>query len=325
MSKAGEAHPEEMDARHSGAHASEEEAALWVARLQSADHTVEEEQEFARWLEQHPLNGKLFNELNDLWGNLRDVPIPKDRLNRLQRSQKITKAAVGLCVAGLAVSIGLFQAGYIDRWRSDHYSVVGEVRVVELEDGTKMFLNTDTAVQIAYSDAARKINILRGESYFDVVSDPNRPFIVSDGSLEATAVGTRYSVGNLGSATEVFIQVEEGGVSVRNGEEEVLVGADQFAVSKENTLEVLNGDVSGRLAWREGQLVFSDTPLSQVLATLDQYRSGKIVVVGDSIAELKVSGVFDLNDTGQALEALSASLPVQVNYLTDKLVFVRAK
>ncbi|MCS0496909.1 FecR family protein [Ancylobacter sp. MQZ15Z-1] len=302
-----------------------EEAAGWVARLQSRDATDQDRRDFRAWLARDPANAAAYEELQSLWGDLRAVPIGKDRLKKLRLSRRAIAGnivAVGL-IAVLATT--LYQLGFVDRLRADHYTSVGEVGHFTLADGTRVDLNTDSAIRIMYSPAERRIELLRGEAFFDVAKNPARPFVVEDNILSATALGTRYGVRrDDGGGSDV--QVEEGRVEVTSARSQVALGAGDVArVNRDGALDIGTADVSSRVAWREGKLVFSDQPLREVLATLERYRHGRIVVLDEAAAERRVSGIFDLRDTDEALAVLESSLPVTIVHLTGMMVVVRSR
>ena len=77
---------------------------------------------------------------------------------------------------------------------ADYHTAVGEQRMVTLEDGSTIQLNTDTAVNVTFSDDNRDIRLLQGEAAFTVARDPDRPFTVRSDSLYAHALGTIFSV-----------------------------------------------------------------------------------------------------------------------------------
>ncbi len=304
-----------------------EEAARWVARLQSGDATEEDRRQFAEWVERDPAHRESFDEFSRLWGDLKDVPIPPDRLKNLKGARR--RAAVTR-VAGLAVlllfSATLYEMGFLDRLRADHYTAVGEVRSITLVDGTRVDLNTDTAIAVDYSDMARRVRVLRGEAFFNVARNPDRPFTVEDGAISATAVGTRYSLRTADGGFPGDVQVEEGQVVVQSRAERVLVGAGNAAnMSGNGHVTVTPYDVTSATAWRSGKLVFSGRPLREVLEVLARYRHGRIFVADEAAAEQRVSGIFDLSDTDEALREIQSSLPVIVNRLTGLAVVVRSR
>ncbi len=314
--------PEELE--KSDADRIAEEAAGWVARLQSSDATPADRALFQQWLERDNRHREAFDEFSDLWGDLKDLPIPPDRLKKLRggrRRRSFYRATTAVVVLLLAVS--LYNAGYVDRMRADYYTSVGEVRSVELADGSRVYLNTDTAITVDFSGSARRIHILRGEAFFDVAKNPQRPFVVVDGALTATAVGTQYAVRAGTGSFEADVQVEEGKVEVRSADQRVLVSAGYTAaIGDGGAVIVQPADVADATAWRNGRLIFSGRPLKEVLAALARYRRGQIVMLDRALGERKISGIFDLSDTDAALRDLEMSLPVSVTHITGLLVVV---
>lgn len=302
------------------------EAAGWVARLQSSDATDRDRHAFEEWLSKDPAHRAAYDEFKGLWAALEHVPIPTDRLRKLRLSRRAAIANIaGLCLVA-ALSVSLYRMGLVDRFRADHYTSVGEVRSVELEDGTKVTLNTDTAIALHFTDIERRIELLRGEAFFDVRPDPARRFVVTDETMRATAIGTRYGVRAPSSGFAGDVQVEEGIVDVRHAQEQATLRAGDVAtVTDDGTLAIGKTDVASAVSWKDGQLVFSNQPLGAVLATLERYRHGRIIILGDEVARLHVSGIFDVGDTDEALRIISGSLPVRVTYLTRMMIVVRAR
>ncbi|MBJ7532722.1 FecR family protein [Rhodomicrobium vannielii ATCC 17100] len=304
-----------------------EDAAGWVARLQSSDATEEDHKQFAEWLALDPAHREAHGMYRRLWGELRDVPIPSDRLKKLARTRRRTAAARATGFAVVAfVFLSMHQIGLLDRLRADHSTSVGEVRMVALEDGTQVDLNTDTAISVSFSEKARRVTVLRGEAFFDVAKNPARPFTVEGGTISAVAVGTRYSVHSATGGFHGDIQVEEGRVDVRTGSERVTVDAGHEAtLNAEGKVTVRPADVGSTTAWRTGKLVFSNRPLRDVLATLERYRKGRIFILDEAAAGSRVSGIFDLTDTEEALREIETTLPVTVTRLTGLMVIVRSR
>ncbi|WDZ80144.1 FecR family protein (plasmid) [Ensifer adhaerens] len=303
-----------------------EAAATWVARLQSDDATAIDRQAFERWLGEHPDHRTAYDELRALWSDLGEVPISEGRLGELQTQRRRRVGGfVGLCLAA-GVAILSLATPYGDRWRADYYTGVGEVRRIALEDGTEVDLNTDTALVVRYEQARRTVRLLRGEAFFSVAKNPLRPFVVEDGALSATALGTRYSVGSVAVDQAAAVQVEEGRVEVEAAGQKAVLGAGEAAtVDRQGRISLSKADVAAGTAWRDGKLVFSRRPLSDVLSTLERYRRGRILLVDEAAGSLEVSGIFDLRDTDDALRVLEASLPLRVIRLSDLMVVVQSR
>lgn len=195
-----------------------------------------------------------------------------------------------------------------------------------LEDGTRISLNSDTAIETRYSAHERRVVLLRGEAFFDVAKNPQRPFIVDNNGLKAHALGTHYSVRAGDGSLPQEVQVEEGEVEVKTTSGTARLGAgDVVTMDSDGAIVRSRQDVTNNTAWREGKLVFSGQSLRQVLQILAQYRHGKILVLDDEASRLSVSGIFDLHDTDQALRILESNLPVSVTKLAGMVVLVRSR
>ncbi|KJF67211.1 FecR family protein [Rhizobium nepotum] len=303
-----------------------EEAALWVARMQSRDATDEERDAFQTWLRADAAHAAAYEEMHTLWGELGDVELaPAEDRKRHLSGRTVLAGIAGLCLIGLA-ALSVEQSGLKDRWQADYYTEIGETRMLVLEDGSRISLNTDTAITVDYSQKERRIALLRGEAYFDVAKNPQRPFVVRGGSLMAKALGTHYSVRTGNSALSQEVQVEEGRVEVTTDSEvAVLTPGETVILGGDGRLVRARKDVANNTAWREGKLVFSGQPLREVLDILAQYRRGRIVILDEAAARQRVSGIFDLKDTDQALTILEESLPVSVSRLSGMLIFVRSR
>ncbi|WP_288430815.1 FecR family protein [uncultured Agrobacterium sp.] len=302
-----------------------EEAALWVARMQSADATQVDQRDFEDWLNASAAHGQAYEEMQSLWGSMRgiDLELPKQRKRISGKAATATLAL--LCLIGLSLFFAR-QSGVVERLQADFYTSVGETKVVTLDDGTQISLNTDSAVQTRYTPAERRVVLLRGEAFFDVAKNPQRPFIVESGTLTAQALGTHYAVRSAGSLLAEEVQVEEGEVRVdAAGETTRLVAGDAVTLDDAGKFIRTKKDVANNTAWRDGKLAFSGQSLGEVLKVLERYRHGRIVVLDDRAAKLSVSGIFDLRQTDQALHILETNLPVTVTHMSSLIVFVRSR
>ncbi|CAN7623374.1 FecR family protein [Bosea sp. LjRoot237] len=303
-----------------------EEAAGWVARLQSSDATAADREGFAAWCARDPKNAETYQEFSSLWGELKEAPVPKDRLRKLRATRRARRAA-GLGVLLLAAAgLGVSQSGWVDRLQADHSTGIGEIRSVALPDGSRAVLNTDTALRLRFDGSRRQVELLRGEAYFEVAPMPARPFVAVGETLEATALGTRFAMQLSHDGRGPDVAVEEGRVAVRSRDAQAeLRAGDEATLGSDGRLVLSRPDVAEQIAWKDGKLVFSDRPLSEVLATLGRYRRGRILVLDDRAARQRISGVFDVADTDDALATLEASLPVSVTRLTGLMVIVRSR
>lgn len=289
-----------------------EAAAGWVARLASPDATEGDRAAFAAWHAADPAHAEAYAEMDALWQTLGHVP---------DRRRSVPKGLAGVAVAIVLCAALAFQLGLVDRLRSDLWSGVGDITHATLADGSRIDLNTDTAIALHFSETERRIELLRGEAFFDVVSDPRRPFVVRAGGVSVRAVGTRFFV--RADEAQSPAGVVEGSVDVAASGGPVRVSAGE-AVHRANgaPLSVARADVDRATAWRAGRLVFSGERLSTVLAELDRYRHGGIVLLDAAAGDRRVTGSFDPRDTDEALDAIASSMGLGITRLSPLLVLV---
>lgn len=296
-----------------------EAAAGWVARLASPDATDRDRNAFAAWCAADPAHEAAYAELDALWRKLGRVPDPRHR-------RPPTKALTGVAVALVLTTALAFQLGLVDWLRADLWSGVGDIVHATLADGSRIDLNTDTAVALHFGATERGVALLRGEAFFEVVSDPQRPFVVRGNGLSVRAVGTRFFVRADGAGGEtggVEMGVVEGSVDVATSGRPVRVSAGEAVRRTEGaSLAVTGADLARTTAWREGRLRFSGERLSVVLAELDRYRHGRIVLLDAAAGERRVTGAFDPRDTDEALDSIAATMGVGITRLSPFLVLV---
>lgn len=305
------------------------EAARWLALLGDDTAAPGQRAAFQAWCEQDPRHALAAQRMQALWGGLDEVPAAPARaaLNRAFKGRRggLARGAVGLLLlAGLA--LGLWRSGEPALWLADQRSAVGETRRLTLADGSELQLDTDTALNIRFNGHQRVIELLRGEAWFVVAKDPLRPFVVRTDQGSVTALGTRFLVSReADGATRVSV-LESAVAAQPSGGAAVRVAAGQWARFNHGRLQapqaIGKADPS---AWTRGVLSAQNAPLAEVLASLGRYRHGVLSFDPEALAGLRVSGVFPLNDSDAALQALSDSLPIEVARLTDWYVTVKPR
>ena len=150
-----------------------------------------------------------------------------------------------------------------------------------MPDGSRVELNTDTAIEAAVDDRSRAIWLVRGEAYFDVAKQPGRQFVIYSGPRTITVLGTKFSVRR--TRAELTVAVLEGVVQVAEGtaERSVTVTAGNVAVADEGSTLVTRGSleaVQDLLAWRSGRLRFEGTTLAQAAGQFNRYNRKQLVI-----------------------------------------------
>ena len=211
-----------------------------------------------------------------------------------------------------AVVIALPSLGPLSALYADHATGIGGRKRVELADNSIVMLNTATAISVDYSARERRLVLHDGEALFEVTKDPSRPFVVVAGNAEVRAVGTAFVVGL--KETFEHVTVSEGVVEVKVGNRPPMrVEAGQrLEVGEGGRFRLAAVDIDTVTAWQRGKLIFNRRPLESVVAELQRYRAGRIVILGDRLKALEVTGVFDLDDTDRILRTIEETTRARV-------------
>lgn len=217
--------------------------------------------------------------------------------------------AAAASIAGVGVYLGLGRPRIYETRK-------GEQRVLALEDGSIVTLNTATRLEVRYSQNLRRIYLMGGEALFDVARDAARPFVVQASNVNVRAVGTSFTVAETASRT-VKVLVREGVVEVARPtvrtEAPMRLEANTRAVIGDATAPVAIAqvspvDLSRELAWREGRLIFAGESLSMAAAEFARYSDTRIVVSDPALSGSGVAGVFDAKDPVGFARAVAGSL-----------------
>ncbi|AJY31508.1 FecR domain-containing protein [Burkholderia thailandensis] len=311
-------------------------AVEWWVELGSGHATDATRARLARWRAEHPAHDAAWRHIEAVNGRLGHVAgtlgaraaraallPPRSRARRAA-----VKALAVLLFAGGAAWAGRAHSPW-RAWGADVRTAVGERRAITLADGTTVILNTDTAIDVRFDDTTRRVRLRRGEimvtSGHDAARAAARPLVIATAHGDVRPVGTRFSVRERGDATRV--DVFDGAVRIaplRATGVAPLVAAGRRA---DFTRDALAGPPraieGGAGAWADGILVASNLRLADLLAEVDRYRPGR-VRCDATVANLRVSGTYPLDDTDRILDTLRETLPVDVEYVTRYWVTVVA-
>ena len=245
-------------------------------------------------------------------------------LDTLSGSGRLRSRRQALKVLGLGV-LGAGAAGLVwqqQPWRTfgaDYATAVGERRLFNLADGTRLQLNTDSAADVLFSAQQRLIVLREGEVFIRTGQDPEavagrRPFWVQTREARLQSIGTAFDVRQEAGRTRLM--VEEGVVAIHlPAAQPVLVQAGNEYLIDTRSAWLQPSPALYASSWARGALVAKHMRLQDLAAELSRYRHGW-VLCDPSVSELRVSGVFQLDQIDPALEGLSQSLPVRIERRT---------
>lgn len=323
-----------------------EQAVGWYVRLASGVQTPADESAFARWRGAHPDHDRAWQRLQSMHATVSQgaaLTDPMTARHALSRAHALTHRRRALKTLLWAGAGGLTWLGVQEQamlrtqfgtLTADLSTASGELRNLTLADGTRLQLNTATAVNVLYSGAERRIELLQGEIMVTTAPDAaGRPFIVATGEGTLLPVGTRYAVwrGLSGDGDVTHLAVHEGRVQVRNSDASLpdmrIVQAGEQTRFSRQRIEAVTPLDEGRQSWASGSLTAAGMRLSDFVADLARYRPGRLRCAPE-VAHLRITGAWPLSGsdpTDRILESLERRLPLRVHRLTRYWVTIAAR
>jgi transmembrane sensor len=228
--------------------------------------------------------------------------------------------AAALAAVAIVLFFGFDEISIL--WRADFSTGTGEVKIVTLEDGSRVQLNADTAIAKDFSGGRRRLTLIKGEAWFEVASDPPRPFIVEAEGGATTALGTSFDIATETARTDVTVTAHRVAVENAGARQSVNEGQQTAYGPGLSVLAPYAVDPDGVTAWRRGKLIFQDRPLGEVIKALNHYHHG-FFWAAPSIRGRRVTGVFSTAKPVDAIRAIELSLGLRATYLGDYLVLLR--
>lgn len=334
----------------------EAEAAAWVARFDAGDVSAKEQAEFQEWLNRSAFHRDAIADYGTLWSQFdalgllittdeapREADARDSRPIMLERARPwlAACAAAVIAVAGGAVLFhprapqlakveGHPAAGFLPA-KSSYETAVGGQKKITLADGSSVILNTNSRLDVDFSAKCRDVHLVRGEAYFEVVHDKARPFIVHADDYVVRDIGTAFDV-HLSKSGLVEVGVTKGSVEVRpvHGAHVsraakglgVLVAGDDVLLGQQiaSAETVPHADLGRKLAWRQGQLIYSGQPLSEVLADVSRYSNIKIELADPALENLPVGGAFRTDQIEAIFAALQNNFGVHAQWIDPQHV-----
>ncbi|MDC0068839.1 FecR domain-containing protein [Gammaproteobacteria bacterium] len=348
-------------------------ACAWLAQLETGELSSADIGAFREWVDSNPLHGAEMKRLAELSADMGmllvlDDPMLEDatelhkgpalqHLSEIENSNQSSRSRPLLWVSGLAASLLVAVLVTLTQFQATDTNgpvttPIGGYLEKELEDGTVVRLNTDTGLTVAYDNDLRKITLHKGEAYFQVAHDTDRPLVVSTDTREVVALGTAFSVRLQDKHMKVL--VTEGRIAIRSsvtGQNQqgspaggarpsdtvaeampgrvgapILLEAgqafdDQIRIGGHPVTNVDEGEQQRSLAWQRGLAEFTDTPLAEVVSEVSRYTRLTINVEHD-IQNVKFGGIFPTGEPNLLFEALETSYGISVTYLDESTVLL---
>ncbi|WEK29107.1 MAG: FecR domain-containing protein [Candidatus Pseudomonas phytovorans] len=297
-----------------------EEAAEWLMALSAGSVTDAQRADWLAWRSSSPKRAQAWQRAERLMGKLDGLP-PALSISALDRPADPGRRAM---ISRLALLLAVLPAGWAgwklteqQGWAADYRSSVGQCRQLTLADGTQIFLNTDSAIDIRFDGDERFIQLRRGEILVQTAPDivvPARPLRVGTREGRMQALGTRFSVRERDGRT--YLAVIEGAIRI----EPARAAAPAGTVVQAGERVDFNAHTVGRpmpvdstaTAWTQGMLLADHMRLDEFVAELARYQRG-VIRCDPRIAGLRISGAFPVSDTQRSLSMLESTYALRVS------------
>ncbi|KIK87280.1 MULTISPECIES: FecR domain-containing protein [Pseudomonas] len=284
-----------------------DQALDWLIVLGSADE--EQTRQFHAWLAADPLNAEAFARAQAIWDgpqvvqcaqSLAAKPAKVTLIKRLRPHWKPLATAAVLI-------LGLFSFSNLPmRLQADHLTVVGERQRLQLEDGSKVLLNTNSAFSSSINERQRVARLYQGEAFFEVAANRAQPLEIDAGPVQASVRDTAFAVRYLDGVAQVNVQRGDVDLRATHNDARVRLSAgESIRIGPNGFDRPAKLDAATDLAWVQGRLIFENCPLDKVLAELRRYYPGWIINTNEQLADVNVTGNYRLDQPLDVVRSLA--------------------
>lgn len=303
------------------------EAAAWLTQFHAGDISESQRAEWQRWKESSPQHSQAWGRAEQLLGRI--SLIPPQFSPALDRPPSPARRQVFKAMAATALVGPLAWLGYrmVGQYGSLSYSTgVGERRTVALADGVSLMLNTDSVVQVDYSEQRRQLRLVQGEIFINTMLAQAAPrldihplsVLTDDGWLRMR--DCRCNLRRTDARSEVTVVAGALELGVADGSAQLQLGSLQHASFTRRQISRSKA-VTDPGAWMDGAIDADNMRLADFIEELGRYRKG-VLHCDPAIADLRISGLFQVADTDKVLATLQNTLPIKVVFRSAYWVIV---
>lgn len=311
-----------------------ETAARWFVRVSAGDMNEHERISWQNWRAADASHEYAWQQIEQVTRKFDSSALsPALGLNVLNRPASPARRKALRYIALLCVIGGVGVSGYRASNENAEYSTAkGEQRTLTLQDGSRVTLNTQTAIDVLFTETERRIILRGGEIYIETAQEVHRafrPLVAQSIHGSVTALGTRFSLRN--DADWSYVSLFEGAVDIRSSTNSQ--ASQRMHAGKQtrfNEASIANPTALATMAmghmaphWINGVLLIDNMPLPDFIAELSRYRPGHISC-DNELAHLRISGAFPLDNTDAILDSIATSLPVQIQSFTGYWVRIKS-
>lgn len=267
--------------------------------------------QFAQWLAADHSHAQAWAEVCQTIDTLLTAPVERQHYElpgphkpRLAWHKRLSVRLWAGSAAAMACAIlTLFGPDTLLWLRADYYTGYGQTQHIHLADGSTIALAPRSAIAVHMTANARAITLLRGEALFDVQHNAQRPLTVTTTNSVATDLGTVFDV--LTGQGRTTLAVKEGSSRFERRTHpsqghDLHAGEWMSLMATQSMAGQIPPDSIG--AWADGVLVARSLRLADLAARLQPWTRRRIVILDRTLAEKRVTGVYDLNNPLKALQ-----------------------
>lgn len=302
--------------------AADDQAALWAAKLDGSSLSSPERTQLEAWLAESPNHRALLSQYCQFSTDLEErlpvlvaagrIAMPDHAAPSRPRFRRTGLWFATTLAAAATIALGIWALRPVAQVETVATSVA-QRRTLRLADGSQVELNARTSLLVDFTGTERHVRMADGEAFFTVAKNKARPFIVETPGGAVRVTGTVFDV-HADTPTNLTVTVVEGSVQVNpNDSAPVSLHAnDQLKVESGHAAvqSLATAELDDALAWRRGQVVFDGTRLDQALAQFARYH-GRTITAAPAVANLRVSGRYNLDNVDAFLTDIESVLPVQ--------------
>ena len=303
---------------------SSEDFEVWLAADPGHTRAWQQVQRSCEFIAEHADSPRARELRSAALRNVRDAKRERESRSEPWRWRRAAMAAAVVMTVGTGVLTWQLTAPDV------YETTFGEIRVVSLQDGSRVALDSNSQLRVDYSTRARDLQLGRGQARFEVAHDVERPFSVTVNGQKIVATGTEFNIDMLNAT--VFVTLISGSVEfvpkARTSGDAAIAGGmteridappgnaspqgviriqagEQLIVSPATPPYLINVDVDRTTAWQSGRLVFANESLASVVERVSRYADRPVQVEDEAIGALRISGVFKTGDIDGFVETIS--------------------
>ena len=310
-------------------------AAHWLMLLHSDDKSTRGEfspkdaQACTIWRQAHPAHEQAWQRVQNIQAKLAQLPSDTGMktLNRSTRAQYLSLDRRSLIALIMATPVGYltYSVAPWQSWSADYSTNTGEQRKVILDDGSELHLNTNTLVDVRFSQQQRLVILRQGEIYITTSTNP-RPFLVQTSQGQLRPIGTRFTVRDMADKQQILLSVLNGVVEATTKLSALSkqVPAGQQVVLSSKKLSDVTPITHNADAWLNGIFYARNMRLDDFINEISRYHVG-LLRCDPAVAQVRISGAFQLKDTREIINALPNTLPVSLQFISSYWITIKGK